>query len=110
MDAIDIVKDLHVLTSIPEFVLNKLVSSMCDISCHAVLERNLNHEIITDIDLGLGLLSISNSGDELTYHFSPSKHFEEQLVDTLTNNKSPLIDKAEKSLEKKVMDVYKDLF
>ena len=62
------------------------------------------------IDIGIGNLVLNIDNDELKYKFIPSNKLENNIKYTLDNGHCPLIDKAEESLQTKILGVYKELF
>ena len=106
----DLVKDVSTLTTIPYFSLQNLCELCKDVIVYDVQESLLNKENICEIDIGIGTLNILVTEEEVKYKFIPSKSLSETVIDGINHKNSPLIVKAEKSLSKKIMNTYKDLF
>lgn len=106
----DLLKDISAITTIPQFSLQNLSNLMKDIIAYDVQESLLEKENICEIDLGIGMLNILITEDEIKYKFIPSKSLSDSVIYGVEHKDTPLIIKAEKSLNKKIMNTYKDLF
>lgn len=107
-----LISDLSVLTQIPEYIFERLSNIISKEICHKVYtEHILNEKDSIDIDLEFGILSlcIDDVGGTVSYAFKPSKQLEKYLIDTLSEQKSILIDSAESNLKKKVLNLYREL-
>lgn len=107
-----IIKDLSILTNIPEYIINKM---------EEILEKEIQKEIYDavifskkeyiNIDLGIGRLIVNvdiNKGS-LTYDFIPSKSLENGIIQSLRYEENPIIESVEKNLKNKVLSFYKEL-
>ena len=106
---VNIIKDISTLTTIPYATLVKLVDIAELCICHAVEESKLRNGDLTSINIGVGTLNIKTSDDEIKYKFIPSSKLEENVKQTVINNKSQLITNVETKIKDKVMNVYKEL-
>ena len=95
---INLVKDVSDLTSIPEKIISKLVST----AIYAINDglSELEDEDYLDVDLGLGVLSIKLEGDTLSYHFTPSEELTSTNKETILNGQNLLENKLERTLSK----------
>ncbi len=107
---IDLINDISKLTTIREDDLNKLVNKAIWCICNAINESELNHDNITEINIGIGKLIITSEDDMIKYNFIPSKKLEKYLIKTITENKNPLKLMLEKTLCSRITNAYKDIF
>lgn len=106
----NIIEDLTTLTTIPESALVKLMSKYNMLISDYVLQDKLTSNDITQINIGIGTLIISNTDYTLSYKFIPSLELEESLVNSLRTKSSPLEITLEKALSERITKTYKDLF
>lgn len=104
-----IIEDLVTLTNLPISLLKKLVNYTIYCICHNVHENSLKLNNVSEVDIGIGKLYILLEDETIQYKFIPSKFFEDNLVWTIRNNKSPLTKVAEEKLEEKIKETYKEL-
>lgn len=111
MNEYDCINDLSNLTTIPEVNLNRLFELLSDDICQCVVDSCQKFEDTSIIDLNFGklVINIDNEEDNIKYKFIPSRQFENALVKSIIDKKSPLIDSVEKSLSKKIVNLYKEL-
>ena len=110
MSKTNLLSDLSILSGVAVTNLEKLSLLSGDIISHAVFEAKLNHEPVAEIDIGIGLLYILISEEELKYKFIPSSTTQFAVKQTLAKNRSRLIDKVDSTLSRRIMNTYKDLF
>lgn len=103
------IEDLARITTIPVFTLKKLFNNLGYCICHKVLENYLEKNVDTCVNIGIGKLSISILDNSILYKFIPSQKFEQNLVDTIKNKESPLVNHAEDILIDKITNTYKEL-
>lgn len=106
----NLVSDLSNLTLIKEHTLNKLISKSNFIICHDILDSILTNNELTEIDIGIGTLSIKRENDGIRYRFVPSRKLEEAILFTVENKKSPLTCEIETALVDRIEKTYKELF
>ena len=103
-------EDLANITTIPIFTLKKLFNNLSLCIIHKVLENYLNKDCDTQVDIGIGKLSIQIISDSVVrYMFVPSYKFEQHLTEAIDSKKSPLIESAEEILVDKIQNTYKEL-
>lgn len=105
----NVVEDVAKLSSVKTSILNKMITVASGCICDYVSNIDILDDELVEIDIGLGTLSIQIIDDEIKYRFSPNNRFERNILDTVNSGKSPLVDMAEQSLEKKFFTTYKDL-
>ena len=110
MSKTNLLSDLGILSGVAVTNLDKLSLISNDIISHAALEAKLNHEPVAEIDLGIGVLYILISEEELKYKFIPSSTLQFAVKQSLVNNRSRLTDKVDHTLSRRIMNTYKDLF
>jgi hypothetical protein len=108
---IDVVKDVSVLSNIPEKIIIKLLKKFAYCICEGVEEDILEGTEISSLDMGIGILYIKHpsAGDPMQYKFVIDKYLEKALKDTFNNKANLLEDTLNKSLVAHFMDVYKGL-
>lgn len=105
----NIIEDVSKLTSISKDALNKLQEKSIWCICNAVYENQLINSILTEIDLGIGKLYISNEEEGVKYKFIPSSYLENMVNKTLDDNKNPLQLIVEKKLANRIVNTYKTI-
>lgn len=106
----NIIDDLCKITTIPAASINRLVDISEKCICNCVYESQLNQELITDVNIGIGNLIISIEDNSLVYKFIPNSKFERNLVTTIVNKKNPLTEKVETTFINRIINTYKDMF
>lgn len=104
-----ILEDLSVLTTIPLASLQRLIDLSESCICHAVAEDMMQKEPITTVNIGIGKLLIKQDTDCIKYKFIPSSEFEDAIIQTVVNKKSPLETQVESTLTQCILKTYKDL-
>ena len=104
-----LLKDVSSLTNINDKIIDKLsnVSKLC--ICDYINELDIIDEDVLNIDIGIGIISMLIVDDEIQYSFSPSESLEKTMIKTIEDKESPLINKLEVNLEKKINSTYKDI-
>ena len=102
-----LVEDLSLLTTIPLNNMNKLVDKSIWCVCDCVDEPKINKEEITEIDIGIGVLSIYIENNNIQYKFTPCKRLETSVRSVITEGKNPLIEIAEDKLTKGMLEIHK---
>ena len=101
----NIIKDVSVLTTIPESSLTKIFDRVEDAIIHGILENNN----IYQADIGIGSLEIQFKGDDTKFIFEPSNRFKDKLKHAYEDKEDALIKSAEQRLIYKIVNTYKDL-
>ena len=101
--------DLKTLTNISSDVIDKLVNKILYIICDDVLDTHLNNSTVTDIDIGIGVLSICVDNNQIKYRFTPSTLVELSVKNTIVDLKSPVKERASKTLASKINEIYEEL-
>ena len=104
-----IIEDLSTITTLPLSLLKNLCTKTIYCICHKVYENIVRKENLICVDIGIGKLYIELTNSLIHYKFVPSKFFEDNLIWTINNNKSPLVKLSEEKLEEKIKDTYKEL-
>lgn len=102
-------QDLSAITGIPKLTLDNLVEKADTCIAHSLYETFLKKEVLTEIDIGIGMLYIKLEGNQIKYKFIPSEKLEQFISFSLVNKESPLILDAEKALKTRVEKTYKEL-
>lgn len=108
MKQYSLLDDLSTLTTIPYTSLEKLVDKSVYCICNDVVETILGDEKVITIKIGIGTLKMEITDSTVIYRFEPSKDLESNINKTIQDKKSPLVDVAEKTLVKKIVNTYKD--
>lgn len=106
---INLLQDLSMITDLPKLGLEKLALEQSLCLAHALYESLDCKENIASADLGYGKLFIKYEGDEIKYKFIPSKKFDDLLVKTIRQRKSPLTQSLENSISETLDKIYKEL-
>ena len=106
----DAIKDLSTLTSIPYSNILKVCETIENIICHDVKESMYESgaDSITEIDIGIGKLTIYYTESEIRYYFVPCNSLEQKLINI--NDNDTLVSKLEDSLTDKIISSYKNVF
>lgn len=104
-----LIDDVATITTIPVASLQKLANKASFCICNCIEETKLNNESLTEINIGIGILSINVVNNSIEYRFTPNKKFEEAIRTTIIDGKNPLVEVAESVLIDKILHVYKDL-
>lgn len=103
----NIIKDVSVLTTIPESSLNKIFDRVEDAIIHGILESKDTDTYKANI--GIGSLEIQFKGDDTKFIFEPSNRFKDKLKHAYEDKEDALIKSAEQRLIYKIVNTYKDL-
>ena len=103
----NIIKDVSVLTTIPESSLSKIFDRVEDAVIHGVLE--LDNDNIYEADIGIGSLKVYFNGTDTEFDFEPSNRFKDKLKHAHEDREDALIKSAEQRLIYKIVNTYKDL-
>lgn len=101
--------DLSKVTNIPEPLLDKLITKIRAIICDDVLDASLEKSNLVEIDVGIGTLTISIEDNNLKYRFTPSELFNDNIVSTIVELKSPVKDGVSTTLASKIQGLYEEL-
>lgn len=104
-----IVSDVSTISTIPEKMLDKLIDKSFYCISDALLEDIENDKDVTELDIGIGILYIKHSADQVAYKFIPSDELQETVNSTVKTRQNSLTKNLEASLIKKFLDVYKDI-
>lgn len=112
MEEQKILNDISTLTQIPTHTLEKIADIISKEICHRVYTGYIKGEKnIIDLDLEIGTLSLKiNSLDStIEYSFKPSKQLEKELIETMRGKKSILTEAVSSNLNKKILNLYREL-
>ena len=105
----NILKDISILSTIPEKYLKRLSSLAVYTINDAVNDAIINNNYCEDVDIGIGVITIWFKDNELKFKFKPSSELEKSLIDTIINKQNILENVLEESLVDKITNTYKDL-
>lgn len=105
----NLIKDLSILTTIPERNLNRLGDLVVCCISNAIQDSILQEKTITELDIYIGILYIQHEDNEIKYKFIPSNKLDKNVKDTVINKLNSLEIKITKSLISKVVNTYKNL-
>ena len=105
----DLRKEVSTLTQIPFMTLQKLSDLQTDIIAHLVAEKREQGETFVHVDIGFGCLRITFMEDSIIYKFIPNKTLKEEVLSASLNGNSPLVNRAEDSLAKRIKETYREL-
>lgn len=106
----NLIKDLSVLTTIPELNLQKLCNLSTECISHSVVESVKENNPICEIDVGIGVILINIvPNEELMFKFIPSKKLQNSILETIESKESSLTLDVEDALKDKILYAYKNL-
>ena len=105
----DIIKDVSVLSGVPDKTIMKLVSKVVYCINDAVSESALVESKEIDLNIGIGTLSIGVFDDKVMYKFVPSQELEKSVKESILSGRNLLEDALDASLVDKLTNTYKDL-
>lgn len=100
-------KDVSILTAIPETALDKIFDRVEDSIIHNICELENDDEIIADISIGNLKLKLDNSS--IKFQFEPSERFKNKCIKAYTNKDDALMESIEQKLIYRITNTYKDL-
>lgn len=107
---VDIINDTATITTIPTNTLVQLKKRVEQCIASAVYSAAIVSDDTVELDIGIGVLIICWSEEEIRYKFIPSKSLESLVTSAVVDKKCDLIEAMEKSLTTKIINVYKELF
>ena len=105
-----LINDLSTLTTIPIVSLNDLVKNSIYCICDSLEDAKLGNEEVTEIDIGIGTLTIKLKDNRVQYRFIPSKQLESNITSTIIEGKNVLVATAEENLVDRITNAYKNYF
>lgn len=102
----NLINDLSAVTTMKESSLNKLSDTARMCIAHCVKESLLNLEDCTEIDVGIGLLTILIIDDDIKFVFTPSKKLEKSISNSI-NGSDELEHEMENSIKIKIQEAFK---
>lgn len=106
---INIIDDVSKLSSIPDKVLNKLVTLAMFSILEGLQEMIIQEQHSCEFDIGLGTLILNTENNLIKFKFKPSAKLSENIINTLRNKENSLIVDFENSFIKKIELLYKEL-
>lgn len=104
----DVIKNVSVLTTIPESSIRKLIEKAEWTICDSIVNSDKNESL--SFSVGIGDIKITANDDQIIYQFIPNKQFESMVRDAYIDNVNPLKINLEKLLVSKIVNTYKDIF
>ena len=104
-----LINNLSAITTIPVNSLQKLKEKEIYLICNDVEESILQNKNVTEINIGIGVLTIEIKDSFINYKFVPSSKLEKHLVSTIMNKKNPLTNVFEEALASRIVKTYKDM-
>lgn len=104
-----LINDLSVLTNVSINSLYELLDKANLIIAHDVFENLKEKNPTTTIDIGVGSLYIKLEGENIKYKFIPSKNLEDLVCKTVSSGSSPITNRVDLVLNKRIEQTYKDL-
>lgn len=105
----NLINDVSALTSINEKLLNKIVDVVVYSINDSVAESILSKENVTQIDTGIGTLSILVNDNELKFKFVPSAKLRESIISTIKNEENTLTNTLETNIADRFTKLYKEI-
>lgn len=105
----NLIRDISALTAVSNKTLTKMVGIAELCVCDYLNELDIAGDEIVNINIGIGTLSLLIVEDSIQYQFTPSYQLEQQIITTIEDKNSPLVDGIETNLENKLRATYKEL-
>ena len=105
----NLINDVAALTSINEKLLNKIVDVIVYSVNDSVAESIMNKETVTQIDTGIGTLSILVNDNELKFKFVPNAKLRESIISTIKNEENTLTNTLEINIADRFTKLYKEI-
>lgn len=104
-----VLEDLSKVSNIDKEIIDKLFQYLGYLICENVKCDRI--KLIQDsiLDIGIGILNISNNNGNLRIKYSPTKEMLEDLTNIEKGKDTKLKAKLEKSITEKLCDIYKDI-
>ena len=112
MEPNTLINSISTLTQIPTYILERISDVAIKEICHEVYTDYILNEkdkITLDIGIGILYLNIDSTEGTITYSFKPSRQMEKDLIHTLRGKESILVGAVETNLNKKILNLYKEL-
>ena len=103
----NVIKDVSILTTIPETSLNKIFDRLEDAIIHGICE--LEDRNVYEADIGIGSLALTFKDDEINFNFNPSDRFKDKIIHAREDKEDALTKAVEQRLIYKIVNTYKDL-
>ena len=105
----NVAQDISTLTTIPKNSIDKIMSIMEGCICQNVEEQLSKGEPLTEVNIGIGVLSILLEDDTIKYKFTPTKGFNSKVKTTIKTKRNPIEISLEEGLVKRILHAYKDI-
>lgn len=105
----DISKDISLFTGLSEDNISYITNIIEDIICEDVYESIINHESVTEINLGYGILYIKLETESIKYKFIPNKNLIDNINNIFKNKEYTFKSKIKKTLTDRITKTYKEL-
>ena len=106
----NVIKDVSILTSIPEKTLLKLNDKVLYSICESIQEDCLAEKDITELDFGLFTIYIKHeSSDDIKFRVIFNSEAQKAITNTVNNKLNLLEDTLNDVLAKKLLNIYKDI-
>ena len=103
------INNISKLSQVSTKTLNKFVE-LAELSIiDSFVESEMQNIDITEVDIGIGELTIIHKDAEMRFRFKPSAKLQEQFKQVLEGNREVFEQKLETSLVNKINKLYKDL-
>lgn len=103
-----IVDDLVILTNVGKIVYTNIIEAILSIISYDIIESIKNKEDTIKIDIGIGILILSNIEDKIKYKFIPSSKLENTVLSSYKSFNN-LEFKIDKSLSQRIKNAYEEL-
>lgn len=103
-----IVDDLVILTNVGKIVYTDITETILSIISYDIIESIKNKEDTVKIDIGIGILILSNKENKIKYKFIPSPKLENTVLNSYKSFNN-LEFKIDKSLSQRIKNAYEEL-
>ena len=106
----NVIEDLSKLTTINELTLQRLSDKVSWCIADSVEQSVLAGDSTSEIDIGIGTLTVMATGDEVRYRFQPNSKLNKAVTSTVITGKNPLTFNLESTLVQKICNTCKNFF
>lgn len=105
----NLINDLYETTHVSEKYLEKLLDATQLCLGHALYEELDKGRTDVELDIGIGILELHVTTESIKYRFIPTGEFERILARVVTTGQSPVAERLEVNLQKRIEQTYEGL-
>ena len=105
----NMIKDISALTGLTVTSLNDIAERASLCIAHSVYEGMIEDDNEIKIDIGIGALCVKVCDETVKYRFEPSDKLLQSVTEATISNTSPLLEKANATLQERIRRTYKEI-